>query len=278
MSAVSTDSFREEYQTNHLVKGEPECMKTRPTLDGKAPILSASETDEAKDVLLKKTFINYTFPKVQRFRVDPPVNQMNYYSLHSFTPSPGASADADGCFGVVKFRGSFGTLEEADARAEYLIRNVDSLHEIHIGYVGKEFPLTLDPLYFNETHEVNLKKKMDTVAKSHLNASNEKEKQDIENLKKREKELLETSKQSPEDMKVSLDHYIALKVKCANICLVREETMKKLEAYDASKALAEKEMAELDKSYPEYAAQVLPTFKKSLEDVGIKETPLLKYM
>jgi len=278
MSGMSTDSFREEYQTNHLVKGEPECMKNRPALDGKAAILTPDELEQATAALVKKTFVQYNFPKVQRFRVDPPVNQTNYYSLHSFTPSPGAKADADGCFGVVKFRGAFGTLEEADARAEYLIRNVDSLHEIHIGYVGKEFPLTLDPLYFNETHEINLKKKMDTVAKSHVAASNEKEKQDIENLKKRERELLETSKQSPEDMKVSLDHYIALKVKCANICLVREETMKKLDAYNASKEEAEKEMAELDKLHPEYAAQVLPTFKKSLEDVGIKETPLLKYM
>ena len=43
-------------------------------------------------------------------------------------------------------------------------------------------------------------------------------------------------------------------------------------------AEAEKEIAELDAQYPEYAAQVLPTFKKSLEDVGIKDTPLLKYM
>jgi hypothetical protein len=55
--------------------------------------------------------------------------------------------------------GAFGTLEEADSWAEHLIRTVDSLHEIHIGYVGREFPLTLDPIYFSETHEVNLKKK-----------------------------------------------------------------------------------------------------------------------
>ncbi len=277
-SATSTDSFREEFQTNHLVKGEPECMKNRPALDGKAPVLTASEFDDAKAELIKSTFTQYKFPKVQRFRVDPPINQMNYYSLHSFTPSPGAKADEDGCFGVVKFRGAFGTLEEADAWAEHLIRNVDSLHEIHIGYIGKEFPLTLDPLYFNETHEVNLKKKMDTVAKAHVKASQDKEKQDIDNLKKREKELLNSSKQSPDEMKVSLDHYIALKVKCANILLVRDETMKKLEAYEQSKREAEKEIDALNEQYPEYAAQVLPTFMKSLEEVGIKDTPLLKYM
>jgi hypothetical protein len=274
---ASTDSFREEFQTNYTVKAEPDCMKNRPTLSA-GPALSGDEFKEAKAELVDKVFTKYQFPRVQRFRVDPPINQQNYYSLHSFTPAPGAKPDDDGCFGVVKFRGAFGNLEEADAWAEHLIRNVDSLHEIHIGYVGKEFPLTLDPLYFNETHEVNLKKKMDTVAKSHIQAAKEKESQDIENLRKRERELLDSSSKSPEEMKQSLDHYIALKVKCANILLVRDETLKKLETYEKTRQDTQAELAELDKVYPEYAEQVLPTFLKSLHDVGIKDTPLLKYM
>lgn len=275
---ASTDSFREEFQTNYTVKSEPDCMKNRPVLETSASVLQGDELKEAKQELVQKAFVQYKFPKVQRFRVDPPINQQNYYSLHSFTPAPGATPDSDGCFGVVKFRGAFGNLEEADAWAEHLIRNVDSLHEIHIGYVGKEFPLTLDPLYFNETHEVNMKKKMDTVSKSHIQASKEKEAQDIECLKKRERELLESSKQSADEIKVSLDHYIALKVKCANILLVRDETLKKLETYDKTRKETEDELSELDKQFPEYAAQVLPTFLKSLSDVGIKDTPLLKYM
>jgi len=274
----STDSFREEFQSNNEVKTDPLCMVTRPTLSSSAPPLYADELKEAKSELVQTAFSQYKFPKVQRFRVDPPINQQNYYSLHSFTPSPGASPDADGCFGVVKFRGAFGTLEEADGWAEHLIRNVDSLHEIHIGYVGKEFPLTLDPLYFNETHEINIKKKMDTVAKAHVGAAKEKEMQDMESLKKRERELLESSKQSVDDMKVSLDHYIALRVKIANICLVRDETLKKLETYEKTRSDTEAEIAELDKQFPDYAEQVLPTFMKSLSEVGIKDTPLLKYM
>ena len=168
---ASTDSFREEFQTNYTVKTEPDCMKNRPVLEPSASLLQGDELKEAKQELVQKAFVQYKFPKIQRFRVDPPINQQNYYSLHSFTPAPGATPDADGCFGVVKFRGAFGNLQEADAWAEHLIRNVDSLHEIHIGYVGKEFPLTLDPLYFNETHEVNMKKKMDSVSKSHIQAS-----------------------------------------------------------------------------------------------------------
>jgi hypothetical protein len=275
---ASTDSFREEFQTNYMVITEPECMTKRPELTPSTRVLGAVELQEAKSELVNKAFVQYKFPKAQRFRVDPPINQMNYYSLHSFVPAPGATPDQDGCFGVLKFRGAFGTLEEADAWAEHLIRSVDSLHEIHIGYVGKEFPLTLDPMYFNETHEVNLKKKMDTVAKSHLKAAQEKEKQDVDNLKKRERELLESSNQSPEDQKTSLDHYIALKVKCANIMLVRDETLKKLDAYEKTRAETQAELEKLNEQFPEYAEQAIPTFVKSLSDVGIKDTPLLKYM
>jgi hypothetical protein len=60
--------------------------------------------------------------------------------------------------------------------------------------------------------------------------------------------------------------------------LVRDETLKKLETYEKTRQDTQAELAELDKVYPEYAEQVLPTFLKSLHDVGIKDTPLLKYM
>jgi len=275
---MSQASFREEFRPNQDVKSEPECMKDRPALQGGAPVLTAEETQAAKAALLNGKFAALDFPRTTRFRVDPPINQQNYYCLHSFTPSKGAKADADGCFGVIKFRGAFGSLAEADAHAEHLIRAVDSLHEIHIGYVGKEFPLTLDPLYFNETHEIDMKKKMDDVERSHAKTVRDKEQDDMQSLKKREKELLASAKQSPEDAKHDIDHYIALKVKCANILHVRDETLKKLETYEKTRADTINELEELDAAHPEYQTQFLETFKKSLAEVGIMDSPLLKYM
>ena len=130
----------------------------------------------------------------------------------------------------------------------------------------------------DQTHEINLKKKMDNISKSHVKASQEKEKQDIDNLKKRERELLQSSSQTADDIKQSLDHYISLKVKSANIMHVRDETLRKLETYEKTRMETESEIRALDAAFPEYAAQVLPTFKKSLEEVGIKDTPLLKYL
>jgi hypothetical protein len=270
-------SFKEEYKTNLLVKSEPDCMTTRPALQPAAPALSAEELQDA-GALVNKKFVELKFPRVQRFRVDPPINQQNYYSLHSFTPSPGAQPDKDGCFGVFKIRGVFGNLQEADAWAEHLIRSVDSLHEIHIGYVGKEFPLTLDPLYFSETHEVDMKKKMDDIERAHAKTVREKEQEDMETLKKREKELLDSSKKSPEEAKEDIDHYIALRVKCANILHVRDETLAKLEKFDQTRQETMAEIAQMDQAHPDYANDYLAKFKKSLEEVGIKDTPLLKYM
>lgn len=277
-STASASSFKDEIRENPIVHGAPEIMKTRPALQADAPHLTGDEAKEAVSTLYNKTFLNLKFPKVQRFRVDPPINQQNYYSLHSFIPAPGATPDKDGCFGVMKFRGAFGNLEEADAWAEHLIRNVDSSSEIHIGYVGKEFPLTLDPLYFNETHEIDMKKKMDETARAHAKSVREKEEQDMKLIKQREQELLQSSKLTAEEINASLDHYIALKVKCANILYVRDETMKKLETYENTRQETLKELQALEEQSPEYKEQYMEKFMKSLSDIGVKDSPLLKYM
>lgn len=277
-STATSSSFKDEIRQNPIVHGAPDVMKNLPALDPSVPALTGDDAKEAIATTYNKSFLNYKFPRVQRFRVDPPINQQNYYSLHSFTPSSGATPDKDGCFGVLKFRGAFGSLEEADAWAEHLIRNVDSLNEIHIGYVGKEFPLTLDPMYFNETHEVDMKKKMDDVARAHAKAVREKEEQDMKSIKQREQELLTTSSMTAEEINASIDHYIALKVKCANILYVRDETMKKLEAYEETRQQTLSELAKMEQVNPEYKEQYLEKFQKSLSDIGVKDSPLLKYM
>ena len=43
---------------------------------------------------------------------------------------------------MIKVRGSYETEDEADARAETLIRTVDSYHKIFTAFVGKPFPAT----------------------------------------------------------------------------------------------------------------------------------------
>jgi hypothetical protein len=123
-----------------------------------------------------------------------------------------------------------------------------------------------------------MKKKTDDIERAHSKSVREKEQQDMEDIKRRERELLDSSKKNPDDFKSSLDHYIALKVKCANILHVRDETTKKLEVMDQTRLSAMKELAELDEQNPEFSEQFLGKFKQSLEDVGIKDTPLLQYM
>ncbi len=271
-------SFKEEYRASAAVHAEPECMVNRPALVTDQPSLTGDDAKQAVSEQYNRSFLSLKYPRIQRFRVDPQPSAHNVYCLHSFTPSQGATPDKDGCFGVLKFRGAFATVQEADSWAENLIRNVDSLHEIHISYVGREFPLTLEPTYFQETHEVDMKKKTDDIERAHAKNVREKEQQDMEDIKRRERELLDSSKKNPEEFKTSLDHYISLKVKCANILHVRNETQKKLKAMEQTRGSALEELNELDTQFPEFKEKYLETFKKSLTDVGIKDTPLLKYM
>jgi hypothetical protein len=123
-----------------------------------------------------------------------------------------------------------------------------------------------------------MKKKTDDIERSHAKSVREKEQQDVEDIKRRERELLDSSKKNPDEFKTSLDHYISLKVKCANILHVRDETLKKLEAMDTTRLATMEELGELDQQFPEFKETFLEQFKKSLSDVGIKDTPLLKYM
>jgi hypothetical protein len=123
-----------------------------------------------------------------------------------------------------------------------------------------------------------MKKKTDDIERAHSKNVREKEQQDMEDIKRRERELLDSSKKNPEEFKSSLDHYIALKVKCANILHVRDETTKKLEAMEQTRLSTVEELNELEAQFPEFKETYLEKFKASLSEVGIKDTPLLKYM
>ena len=101
--------------------------------------LSEDEVNEAMKELNVKDFVS-KFPKFEKFYADPKLDNQ-VHCLVSFFPSKGATPDSDGVFGMLKVRGTFQTQDEADLRAEYLIRNVDSFHSVYHTYVGRPFPL-----------------------------------------------------------------------------------------------------------------------------------------
>ena len=97
------------------------------------PVLTNEQTHEAVKVLNNTDFID-KFPRVDRTYADP-ILPMQIYGLISFTPAKGATPNDNGVYGFAKLRGNFASEIESTQRAEYLIKNIDSYHQIYHTYV-----------------------------------------------------------------------------------------------------------------------------------------------
>lgn len=269
-------NVKDEIYKEELASSEPKCMKDRCSVevDPTAPNLTKEEYTEAKNVLYKKAMLK--FPKVLKQRVDPPLNGQ-VYCLHTFVPAEGASPDSDGCFGILKFRGAFPNVNEADEHAERIIRTVDSYNVNFIGFVGKEFPLTLRSDFCEETREVDLKNKLDSVSKSNFKKQKDKEEKDIEDIKEREKKLLEESKEETPD---DAEEYTKYRVKLASARYFIDTLVTKRQQAEKVVAETSKQIQDLDLKNPDcrkqYKAKYLDALAKS--GVQVDSNPLVKYM
>lgn len=251
----------------------------RPPVDCAAPPLTKDQYEEAKKMLIKSDFLKYKFPRVIRNRKDPPINGQ-VYVLHTFIPSPDAKPDKDGCFGILKIRGSFPNMNEADENAERLIRTVDSYNEIFYGYVGQEFPLTLRSDYCKDTKEVDLKTKLDDIAMNNLKKKREKDQKDLEDIQEREQKLLAESKADKVMSKNDCEFYTTMRVKFATLCHTIEDLEKRHRETCALANKCRNEIIELNKEHPTFQNEYLSRYTSALESSGIKlsDNPLVKYM
>jgi len=264
---------------NKLSNSVPQCMLERNKLTSSAQPLNDEQTENAKQELLNTSFVKLEFPRVQRVRNDPPLAQQNYF-VFSFTPSSGAQPDKDGCFGVMKMRGSFATVQEAEEWSENLLRNVDSYHENLVGYVGRDFPVTLDSKYCNSTKEVDIRMKLDGVARDNIKQQREQEKREMEEIQERQKQLLADTTEAKEVSYDDIEYYTSLRVKRANVRILQEECEKKIK--DCSKILKKtnNEIFELDEKHPEFQKEYEAKYKSALEAIGTDSTgnKMIEYM
>ncbi|MDD4930652.1 MAG: hypothetical protein PHG66_00665 [Candidatus Colwellbacteria bacterium] len=260
-------NFTDEVQENKLSTMEPQCMRDRPDpLPGTRP-LTEDEVVQAKTDLVNTSFLTMNFPKVVRTRRDPPLSQQNYYVM-TFVPSKGARPDADGCFGVMKQRGTFPTPKEAEEWSENLIRGTDSYNENIIGYVGNDFPLTLDSKYCLSTKEVDVRTKMDTIARDSIRSQRENDKKEMEEIQERRRELLSDTSEDKETAIDDLDYYVTLRVKRANIRILQEECSRKMK--ECSKILSKttSEINNLDDKHPSYVKEYQTKYRSALDAIG----------
>jgi hypothetical protein len=255
-------------------KPEPSVMKD----DDRPPVVQNSQlTDEetaaAKSELLAKSHLKFLHRLTSK--ADPSLN-LQRYCLHSFTAAPGATPDKDGVFGVMRFRGAFPTEAEADERAEYLIRNVDSVNGIYVGYVGRDFPLTAERLDFvAEMKEHDLKQKIDTLARDKARQAKDDEVKARQEIEQRAAELA-----APPDPNYerTLRHYTTLQTKIATIKYNLGEIEKKRVELTAAQAKNEEFLLQLNQELPDFNEQFVGAYKAEMESIGLKDSPLLPFL
>jgi hypothetical protein len=238
--------------------------KWRPELG--APSLSETEVSHALSELNVTSFVD-KFPRVDRTFADPAINLQNY-GLFSFIPAKGATPNEKGVFGFAKLRGNYASELEANQRAEFLIRNVDSYHKIFHCYVGRPFPLTESSSFSADTQEIDIRKQTTEAISTSIRDKKAEEQNTIREIKDREQKLLEESKRTEAD---PYEEYITLKVKKAQLSWTYLEHIKKMDEVKQIIIKTRAELDEMDKTYPEFHKTYYDKYMKAREEAGIKQ-------
>lgn len=240
--------------------------------------LSDDEVEEAKEVLNK----DIRFLQVEQHFADPP--QFNQkITLFSFIPSKNAKPDKDGVYGFAKVRGVYATEEEANERAEFIIRNVDSYHEIFHTYVGRPFPITISEIYSNEVKQIDIRQKTTDVISEDILTQKKNEKQQIEEIKNREKALLEESNRAknnePQD---DFEVYITEQVKRAQLLWTLVETRKKIDQMKDSINKTTDTIKNFDLNNPEFFSKYKDRYYEARKEAGLpddnNDNSFIKYL
>lgn len=232
-----------------------------------APPLTEQEVDNAMSELNVTAFVE-KFPRKDRTYADPPP-PLQKIGLVSFVPAKGATPNDNGVYGYAKLRGNYDTGAEADQRAEFLVRNVDSYHSIFHCYVGRPFPLTESSKYSEETTEIDIRRQTAESVSSSIKEKKQREQREIEEVKEREDQLKEDVSKDVTD---PYDLYITLKVKKAQLVWSWFEHQKKMEETKDIIMKTREQIQELDTDNPDFEQTYLDKYKQARKDAGIKET------
>lgn len=238
-----------------------------------ARALTEPEVAEAMKALNNTSFTD-KFPRVDRTYADPPIPMQNI-GLLSFTPAKGATPNEHGVFGFAKVRGNYATQMEADQRAEFIVRNVDSYHQIYHLYVGRPFPITSSSNYSAETSEIDIRREATKTVSSHIKQQKDEEQKEVREMKEREEKLLAESKKAREDDGVGdvevdpYENYITLSVKKAQLSWTFLEHLKKLKEVRDIIVKTREEIAELDTEHPDFREKYFEKYMKARQDAGL---------
>jgi hypothetical protein len=276
MSSTNNIEFEKENSLTAPVDRDRE-NKWKP--DQSLPPLTNTEAQYAMEALNNRNFVE-KFPKVDKTYADPAL-PMQLYGLISFTPAKGATPNENGVYGFAKLRGNFGTDIEANQRAEFLIRNYDSYHQIYHTYVGRPFPITVSSKYSAETSEVDIRKETSKTISQNIRDKKDEEEKAMREIKQREEKLLEETRRDEID---PYDEYITLRVKLAQLSWTYLEHQKKMAEVKEIVIKTRRDVKKLDEEYPTFIDSYFEKYMKARRDAGLEESKMdleanfVKYM
>ena len=232
-----------------------------------SPPLTVEETEIAVKELNNTSFTD-KFPRIDRTYADP-IIPMQYIGLISFVPAKGATPNENGVYGFAKLRGNYPSEIEATQRADHLIRNVDSHHQIYHTYVGRPFPMTISSDYSAKTDEIDIRKEMTKDISSNIRQNKDNEEKEIREIKQREEKLIEESKKTEED---PYEEYITMRVKKAQLSWTYLEHIKKIDEIKSIIIKTRSQVEEYDQKFPEFKDTYYEKYMKARKDSGIKES------
>lgn len=241
--------------------------KWRP--DQFEPPLDGVELQNAVSSLNNASLVD-KFPKLDRVYADPAIPLQNF-ALFSFMPAKGATPNSAGLFGFAKIRGCFASELEANQRAEFLIRNVDSYNQVFHTYCGRPFPVTLDSKYSADINEIDLKKDMAKTVSENIKEKKADDQKIMQELKQKEEALLEDSKREEVD---PYDDYITHRVKSAQCIFTYLQHQKKMEELKDVIIKTRERISELDGEFPEFKNTYYEKYMDARRNAGIKESTL----
>lgn len=228
-------------------------------------------TQQQLEELKKELNVDIRSYQVDRYYSDPmQVGQKT--ALVSFVPSAGAKPDKDNIYGMMKVRGVYESELDANNRAEFLIKNVDSYHEIFHCHVGRPFPITDNNRYAHYVQKIDIKNKTTEVISEDIINKRREEKNEVEQIKEREEQLLKASKQAEKGLPVDeYDEYITLNVKRAQLLWTYRESMKKFNEMRKGYESAVGRIKELDTAFPDYKHDYMEKYMQARRDSGIPD-------
>ncbi len=244
-------------------------MNTFTITDSHCPSLTADQLVPAMDDL----YVKRTYPKVNRKFIDPVKQSEPRFALFTFITTDDTTTNI---YGVAKIRGVFYTQEEADARAEELIRDVDSCNSIFTCIVGVPFPLVSNGCS-ESVAEIDMKAKVEDTISENVRKKRNADQKEMNEITDRQKRLMEDV--HPEKIKNDEDSYVEQRVKLAHLKYSISEHSAKIVECENLKKKTETFLRDAVKTNPEFEDTYLQKYKDARRAANIPEdTDLVGFM